>query len=103
MDLFDPGGSSAMIGRVDRLSWVVAEIADAVLDNGPKLFPENVCALKCQELLKVWRMGCKSLVHVRVEITDVGLTPLVISSCCSLEVVFDVASQFGSGSSVLRM
>ena len=103
VDLFDLGSPSAMVCCVDRLSIVVAEMADAMLNNGPELFPEAVCAIMCQQLLKIRRMGCESLVHVRVEVADVSLTPLVVSSCSRLVVALDVAPQVVGGNSVLWM
>ncbi len=103
VDLFDLGGPSAMVCCVDRLSLVVAEMADAMLNNSPELFPEAVCAIMCQQLLKIRRMDCEGLVHVRVEVADVSRIPLVVSSCSRLVVALDVAPQVVGGNSVLRM
>ena len=92
-----------MVCCVDRLSTVVAEISDAMLNNGPELFPEAVCAILCHQMLKIRRMGREGLVHVRVEVADVNLTPLVIGSSSRLVVALDVAPQVVGGNSVLRM
>ena len=59
-----------MVGIVDRLTFVVAEVADAVFNYGPDLFPEAICAMKFWDLMKIWRMASQGLIHVGVQIAD---------------------------------
>ena len=92
-----------MVCCVDRLTPAVAEVADALFNNCPEMFPKDVGAIVCQQLLTIQRMGCEGLVHVRVEVADVSLIPLVISSSSRLVVALDVAPQVVGGNSILRM
>ena len=101
--LFNLRGPSAMISSTDRLPFMAGEVADTMLHDGPQLFPATVSALVRQQRLEVGGMGCKGLIHVHVEIVDVGRLPHVVGSSCVLVVVVDVVPQLWGGNRLVWM
>ena len=81
-----------MVGIVDRLTFVAAEVADNVFNYGPELFPEAICVIKFKELMKIWCMASQGLIHVGVQIADVGLISLMVSCCCLFIVRLNISS-----------